>query len=102
LRPSSLIESETWTALRKFRFDEATLVAGTYAERRAQDEARAEAELQKELGQDGRRPYPAFGEGSPQEQNGPASPGRVPAKAPELSLDTGKLTSGTIPFIGPD
>lgn len=103
MRPSSLVESDEWTALRKFRLDEAVLVAGTHAERRAQEEARAEAEAQKDLGEGIRGQTVAFGEGSTRDQNGPASPGRLqPPKAPELSLDTGKLTSGTVPFIGRD
>ena len=92
-RPSSFVESEDWTALRRFRFDEAVMIAGIYAERRANEEARASTEDEAQV----------HDANSPSGRQPSARAGAVQAgHKPEIDLATGTFMSGVIPFIGND
>jgi len=116
LRPSDLVESQDWTALRKFRFDEAVLLAGMYAERRATEEARSLAEETKEAPRDENGyivgQHEASDAGLPAHARQVAA-GAVPAargprslpqgaRTPEIDLMTGTLVGGVVPYIGDD
>ena len=89
------MESEEWTALRKFNFDEAIFIAGISAERRTAAAAREEKEVDTLMVENRNN------------HQGPRVAGAVPtgstrpeAPLPEIDLSTGHLTGGRMPFIG--
>ena len=95
--PHQLVESEDWTKLRRFRFDEAVLIAGANAERRANDEARREAEESNN-----EAPRSGLSAHGPDRGGVQSGSGNARSRVPEIDMGSGEFIGGVIPFIGKD